>query len=273
MRFSERHGFVVPRTAIQTDSLDAATRNRLINLVIQDYLHNMSPLLLSSAGAVYYKLLICEFFKAPINQATDRYDHAAKSLVEWSQKCEWHKIFDLMEFVAASDDAEGRKYFIRQCNNILEAEKIGFRFVKGQITSIVDKIEVAEIENVFTAGDPFAGAKSHIARALELYSDRKNPDYRNSIKEAISAVESTCKVISKKDKATLSDALKAIETKHSLHPALKDALKKLYGYSSDKQGIRHALVDDPNVGHAEAKFMLVGCSAFCNYLVEQCKDS
>jgi hypothetical protein len=55
--------------------------------------------------------------------------------------------------------------------------------------------------------------------------------------------------------------------KHPLHPALEAAFTKLYGYTSDAKGIRHALLDDDEVvTFEEAKFMLVACSAFINYV-------
>jgi hypothetical protein len=41
----------------------------------------------------------------------------------------------------------------------------------------------------------------------------------------------------------------------------------MYGYTSDESGIRHGMLDDPNVGFPEAKFMIIACSAFANYLV------
>ncbi len=63
--------------------------------------------------------------------------------------------------------------------------------------------------------------------------------------------------------------MKEIETKISLHPALKDAFSSLYGYTSDAEGIRHALLDEPNLSFEDAKFMLVSCSAFINYLISK----
>lgn len=232
-------------------------------------MHNITPLNLTSSGEYYYKLMLGKFFKVPIDGGSDRYDFAVKRLVDWASKCEWFRIFDLLEFLFENDRGEERDDFVRECNEIFEEEKVGYRFVNGQITPIVDKVEIDSIENILKADDIFAGARAHIARAMELYSDRKKPDYRNSIKEAISAVESVCRVIAGKKRASLGDAIKVIEKKHSLHPALKESLLKLYGYSSDKEGIRHALMADSAVGHAEAKLMLVGCSAFCNFMIEQ----
>lgn len=55
--------------------------------------------------------------------------------------------------------------------------------------------------------------------------------------------------------------------KANLHGALKSAFEKLYGFTSDDDGIRHAMIDDPSVGFDEAKYMIVSCSAFCSYLL------
>ena len=87
------------------------------------------------------------------------------------------------------------------------------------------------------------------------------------MKESISAVEAICKLITGDPKATLGKALKEIENKVELRPALKKAFVNLYGYSSNEKGIRHSLLDEPNLDSEDARFMLVSCSAFINYLI------
>jgi len=77
-----------------------------------------------------------------------------------------------------------------------------------------------------------------------------------------------CILITGDPKATLGNALKTIEKKHGLHKSLKNAISSLYGYTSDSSGIRHALTDNSEeVQFEDAKFMLVSCSAFVNYLM------
>lgn len=73
------------------------------------------------------------------------------------------------------------------------------------------------------------------------------------------------------EKKNFADALKVLETKWKIHPALKEAFSKLYGYTSAEQGIRRPLVDDQNasVDEADALFMFGACSAFVTYLVEK----
>jgi len=64
----------------------------------------------------------------------------------------------------------------------------------------------------------------------------------------------------------LSQAIKVITTNIELHSDLQEAFYKLYGYTSDAEGIRHSLMDKPDLDSEDAKFMLVTCSAFANYL-------
>jgi hypothetical protein len=51
-----------------------------------------------------------------------------------------------------------------------------------------------------------------------------------------------------------------------LHPAFREALSKMYGYTSDADGIRHSLMEESRLDGDDARFMLVTCSAFVNYL-------
>ena len=55
------------------------------------------------------------------------------------------------------------------------------------------------------------------------------------------------------------------------HTALKAAFKKLYGYTSDEQGIRHSLLDQDSadVGLDEAMFMFGACASFAAYLAQK----
>ena len=63
-----------------------------------------------------------------------------------------------------------------------------------------------------------------------------------------------------------------MEEKIEIHPALKKAFNNLYGYTSDSGGIRHASLSESNLKFEDAKFMLVSCSAFTNYLIAKISD-
>jgi len=144
-----------------------------------------------------------------------------------------------------------------------------YRFVGGEITQITSEEQIAEIDEALKAPEPLWPVTNHLKTALHLLADKKSPDYRNSIKESISTVEAISKLITGNPKAKLGQALKEIEDKVGLHPALKSGFNSLYGYTSNAEGIRHALLDESDLNFEDAKFMLVSCSAFANYLTSK----
>ena len=113
----------------------------------------------------------------------------------------------------------------------------------------------------------YKGVKIHLDASLKLLSDRVTPDYRNSIKEAISAVESLCQVVTEKEGATLGEAIKVLEQHGFIHKAQKSAFSSLYGFTNDSSGIRHALLEESNLDFSDAKFMLVTCASFVNLVI------
>ncbi len=142
----------------------------------------------------------------------------------------------------------------------------GYRIIDSQVMPITDEREIEAVEEATSGTGGWATCSDHISKSASLLFDRQNPDYSNAVKEAITAVESACCIVTKKKSATLGQALKIIEQMHPLHPALKQAFTKLYGYTSDADGIRHGGIDTAEVTFEEAKYMLVSCSAFVNYL-------
>jgi hypothetical protein len=187
----------------------------------------------------------------------------------------WARWYDLLEYVVAnarefSIGRVTREQAEESANRILEREHSGYRFVGGELSPITAPIEIAEIESALakSASSGLGGTQAHIERALVHLGSRPKPDYRNAIKEAISAVESAAQVIAGKDKATLDDALKAVAQASSIHGAMVEAFRKLYGYTSEEKGIRHALLEETaKVDAEDARFMIVACSAFVNLLI------
>jgi hypothetical protein len=178
-------------------------------------------------------------------------------------------LFDFLEF-SAKHAKECGPLLIKFVNVQLERENSAYRFVGTDIVEITDRQELTSIEEALAG--PKA-ARIHFERALDLLSDRRAPDFRNSIKESISAVEAICRLIAGSHGDTLGAAVKKISANAPLHPAFEQALLKLYGFTSDEGGIRHALMDEPSLGYPEAKFMLVLCSAFANFLLTRCAEA
>ena len=155
-------------------------------------------------------------------------------------------------------------------NQLFEKEYVGYRFVAGEITPITNSLEIQEIEQACQI--PFEGAHVQLQKALGFLSDREHPDYKNSIKESISAVESVCEtIVGSENGATLGKAVKHLE-EHGLkiHSRLREGISKLYGYACDQGGVRHGEGEvESTVTFEEAKLMMVTCSAIVNYLVAE----
>jgi hypothetical protein len=156
---------------------------------------------------------------------------------------------------------------MESCNEVLEEESGGYRFVSGEITEITSKIEIEEVEKAQQS--PLEPMNNHFGRSLALLADRRNPDYRNSIKESVLALETLFKVITGKPDSSLGSALKNVDPKMDVHPALLKGFSSLYGYSSTSEGIRHALLDKDTVSQEDARYFLVACSAFANYVLSK----
>jgi hypothetical protein len=271
--FSQRKGLKPIKSVIQIDSMDDDLRNGLWTALTIHCWNRIHP---NSLGEYYLSYdhdletlverIWMYYFKKPIDTLGNNWLGIRQGLRDHFYRCSWNEVYDFVEFVANNyPDQYVNSKFITRCNFILERELSAYRLVGGKIAQITSEEEIGEIEKALKDAPKPTGI--HLKTALDLLADRKSPDYRNSMKESISAVEAICKLITGDPKAKLGQALNEIEKKTGLHPALKKAFSSLYDYTSDAQGIRHALKDESNLYFEDAKFMLVSCSAFINYLM------
>lgn len=281
MSFSERYGYKRVREVIQIESMDEPLRNGLWSILM---VHCWDQARYSSGVYGGYFIskdsnqelhnlctkLWLNYFRHPLDGLDHDWRKVLKQLREHFFGCKWYEAYDFVEFVANNYNRyRFRESFLPACNSLLEKEMAGYRFVGGVLTRITEKEEMEEIEQALaTNARPVA---IHIRRSLEMLSDRNSPDYRNSIKEAISAVESLVAQILG-EKGTLGQLLKKLEAQVDFHSALKSAFSSLYGYTSDEGGIRHALMENQSNDFHDAKFMLVVCSAFINLIEGKIQD-
>ena len=188
---------------------------------------------------------------------------------------EWFDALEILESATKLLDKVARSQHLRlsadlrkAINSCFEYHLVGFRFIESEITPVDSAIEASAIEDALNDANEIAGARHSLDRAVALISDRQNPDYPNSVKESISAVESVTRKIA--GRSTLGDGVKRLEDGGiAIHPALKEGWSKLYGWSSDEKGVRHGSIDAAIVDQTMAKYMLVSCAAFVSYLIEE----
>ena len=193
--FSERYGHKPVQSVLQVDSMNDDLRNALWN-ALQVAIWDSDRFMYSQHGQPgmdgFSKVLWARFFKKPIDSRPEYrgsidVGSTLQHIRDYFFGCEWHEVYSLMEFVVDHFDRSHPK-LPGYVNSLLTAEMSGYRFIGTQLSPITSAQEVEALE--LALGDnQFAGVDQHLSRALQLLSDRKTPDYRNSIKESISAVE------------------------------------------------------------------------------------
>ena len=258
--------------------MDAPLRNGLWDTIHHFFIED-------SDMVSFWYVMWTDFFK----ETEDSFRSYIPAIRDNFFSMKWYEVYDFIEFVCeqAYKTNKSRKAptwthrtlplrlirsqikpFTAECNRILEREVSTWRIIDGKVTQITSEPEMKAVEAAMRS--KIAGIAQHITSATELLYDRKNPDYKNSIKDSISAVELICAKITKQNAPVLSKALDKIEKDNivNLHPALKAAFEKLYGYTSSGSGIRHANISDDEITFELAQFFLITCSAFTNYLIE-----
>lgn len=280
MKFSERYGYVKPADVLKRGSLDKEGVTALCNCY--DYLamwfnhYDVNSSYRHDESYTELEEMIWCFF---MNQRRgdfyiDRGHMIAATQYLKSDQYEWYLKFDLIEFTISilhkmtprgdRAYAEVVNNFVSMLNSTFKRLDYAYRVVEDQIVEITDEEEIATIEEAI---QKTSSVNTHLTDALKHLSSRPEPDYRNSIKESITAVEALCREITGEN--TLGPALKALEKNGIKIPkSLQSGIEKLYGYTNDSRtGIRHALMDESEApSYEEAKYLLVICSAFVNYI-------
>lgn len=198
-------------------------------------------------------------------------DKNADDLHKYVVKCGiWYRVYDFIEKYLKRKDENIAIKMTKEFNRILEEEIAPYRILNGVVVPIVNRSELDTLAQ--TINLEYESVSKHMSKAVELYSDRQKPDYENTVKESISAVEAMCCIITgeRGRNATLGNTLKKLKDSGVIiHSAMEGAFLKLYGYTSDSGGIRHGSIDFVNVESEDAKYMMVSCAAFINYLIEK----
>ena len=261
--FSERHGYKLDRSRLhQLEEMDDRLKNVIWNFLRERYL--------VEGHVSQVNELVRSVWIEVVGRRSDELPGGVSGLISseatidifrsWYLKASWNEVYDVLEHLL-------RKRQVKEDNSdanaMLSREGSAYRFVGGVIVPITDDEELAVVEAVAQLSGPFYSASQHITQAVTLLSDRDSPDFRNAIKESISAVESAVRVAAGDPKVDIEKGLRKL----GVHHQLKQAWNNMYNWTSDEDGVRHGIKGAPQVGLPEARYMVVACSAFVNYLV------
>ena len=198
MNYSERHGHIPPREAIQHESMDDALRNRLWNvyqaIVVKEVDETIRWIRHSEKWWPFFRDLWDRLFKKPVDEIPGDIEFGLKKVREWYFSASWHQVYSFVEFVHRELPTDRLMNRYRAlCDRALEEEMSGHRFVGDEIAPFTMEQEIVAIEAARKDSAAVATVNAHLMNALDLLADRgEDRDYRNSIKESISAVEALC---------------------------------------------------------------------------------
>jgi hypothetical protein len=278
MLFSRRTGLRPAQKALQVDGIDDELRKALWSMFFELVLKGFEPasryypargdeIRGSNLESLFFAYWF-DLYEEPTDTIPERIERGVTIVRDQFFRGDYGHVYDFLEVTLQHTDKHDELQGV--WNAILERHNSAYRLVDGTAAKITSDVEIAAIETALDV--KLRGVRTHLHSALAKLADRKTPDYRNSVKESISAVESLAQSVTGNSSATLGDALKILAPALGLHGAFRDALSKLYGFTSDADGIRHAILDDPNVTYGDAMFMLVVCSAFVNYLISNAAE-
>lgn len=284
--FSQRYGYVPVSDVLIRETITDEIKNAIINCfyVFRKQIWDYEA---SRLEDVHYEDIERYLWTHFLNLRLDdfysygfggpKHNFATMKVFE-NHKTEWYIFLDLIEEVLKFmiTTIKSRKLkdtkllvnnFIHNINSEFSRLNYAYRIIDNLVVEVNSNIEIQTLETAIQKSSD--NVRDHLQKALEHYSERPNPDLRNSIKESISAVEAICRDLT--GEITLGKALKKLEQNGvQIHSMLQSSFERLYVYSNDEQtGIRHALMGDSDKfvpTKSEAYYMLVTCSAFVNYL-------
>ena len=122
---------------------------------------------------------------------------------------------------------------------------------------------IARLRNL---GHPIAA--SYCKDAVELL---ELGYYKSSTHSSISAVESVARDVSPNKDRDLKKIINQMRADRAIHPAFGEMIVRLWGYCSDRPGMRHADYNAspfPAVGAKEARMLIGICPSIAEYLAD-----
>ena len=272
--FSQREGAAPLPEPMQLEHLSVDFRNTIWYYIDQAIKAEMNH--------HYYKhdsvlrQIIFHYTLEILHQPHDALDHSPSEhqtmLRELILTSPYDKVLTLLEHILRQ--IECPKQLREELEDVFHTEQVAYcvRYIEDVPTVIPRFNEESgalteqAIERIERNGP--AGSKRHFREATQLINEKR---YGDAVRECVHAVESTARVIAPEGN-TLGLALKSLEEAGvQIHPALRQGFEKIYGYSCDEDGIRHALLDkyEANVDLSDAVFMFGACASFTAYLIDK----
>lgn len=260
-------------TPLQLEQLPRAARMRIWNVLYKHLkatsfvVYEVSQTYVGKPWRSILEALHVQHFVELPDEFTGEFNASCRQLREDVLHSEFRRVFALIVLIMQRPECP--RSFVSMMDAEFKACQLAYMIDPGPPPAIVPATTRAEgdhlkanLKELRTAG--LGAATTHLDAASKCINDG---DWRGSVHESISAVETVAKQISGEN--TLGKALVPLLKRGVLpHTTLKKSLGSLYDYASAEPGIRHALAaeGEAKVTKDEALFMLGACAAWANYL-------
>ena len=270
--FSDRNAIKPVNTKLQLGELDKRTRISLLNAInwlYDEAFHKISSVAVASGGTStdFWVQVLREVYGKPVSYSSSKGNDEVKMLKVVGNTVlhdDYDDVLTLVEYMAAQfaekDRFLGSLHPYQLFNSVFEREYAGYRFVDGSIVRITDDHEISEIGAAARTG--FDAVDAHMEMAIGLLSNRNIPDYESSARESMAAAEAMCRLVLGTvpgGNLPLREVLQQLKAKPGVQPAFVTAFEALSGFVP-------LLTPDADVSFEEARFLLVSCAGFINYL-------
>jgi len=192
---------------------------------------------------------------------------------QWLKTENWWEFLDLCELISLSLNKYPRKRgeFSKKLNSLFREEKIGYEIQEGKIERKGNEYTsqyIAEARKLLK-GLEFKSADELFEKAIKALNERPKPDVENCIKDAVAAIESVGKIISKDEKAELDNIIKDATRKGIIPTPLDQTIIKLHAYRGKEPAVAHGGTKPSKVTVDEAEFVLAMAAAIIIYIVKK----
>ena len=184
---------------------------------------------------------------------------------------DWNVTFDVCQVIyRALLDTYGRNkanQFSLEVNKAFEEAGVGWRMDGADFKRVLDSSTEESIGASQTAlVDPrFQAPKDQFNLAMKQFSERPEPNVRDCINNAIGSLEGVARVVTGKE-SVLSNLLNEEPLKSRIHPALREAMQKVYADRGAVTAHGQTGAQSSSYGLKEAEWLMGMCATSIAYI-------
>src|SRR5579872_4096021 len=207
------------------------------------------------------------------------YELPWERIIDFCERLHSDVVEDVYRFYSETDDSylaksksAGQKLVAEGLQLIFVEENLAFEFSEGSINKRGRHHTLTQIAKVgVVLGDSrLKFAREHYNKALQFYRNVTNPDYENTIKEAVCAVESTARELFPQNGKTLGDNINALsgEKEGQIPKSIAKTFHGVYGFRSAGKGVGHGGAEGGAATKELAEYVLSVAASQIIYLVD-----